>query len=116
MERESEHLREPEPAPFQVAGRDSELEIEPVGVVGQIEIGARFNDQFHPACSFHIDANFLRRLSTLNAIAQLRNAAGSLDRIRRVFRLEGTLNVAEGYDTDLIGIAETILAEDDFVR
>ncbi|MEZ5666377.1 MAG: RidA family protein [Alphaproteobacteria bacterium] len=37
------------------------------------------------------------RLSALNAIAQLRAAAGSLDRIRRVFRLEGTLNVAEDY-------------------
>lgn len=44
-------------------------------------------DQGYQAC----------RLSTLNAIAQLRDAAGSLDNIRRVFRLEGTLNVADGY-------------------
>ncbi len=37
------------------------------------------------------------QLSCLNAIAQLRDAAGSLSRIKRVVRLEGTMNVAEGF-------------------
>jgi enamine deaminase RidA (YjgF/YER057c/UK114 family) len=37
------------------------------------------------------------QLSCLNAIAQLRDAAGDLSRIIRVVRLEGTMNVAEGF-------------------
>lgn len=37
------------------------------------------------------------QLSCLNAIAQLRDAVGDLSRIRRVVRLEGTMNVAEGF-------------------
>lgn len=37
------------------------------------------------------------QLSCLNAIAQLRDAAGDLSRIKRVVRLEGTMNVAEGF-------------------
>ena len=37
------------------------------------------------------------QLSCLNAIAQLKAAAGNLSRIKRVVRLEGTLNVAEGF-------------------
>jgi enamine deaminase RidA (YjgF/YER057c/UK114 family) len=37
------------------------------------------------------------QLSCLNAIAQLRDAAGSLSRIKRVVRLEGTMNVMEGF-------------------
>ena len=37
------------------------------------------------------------QLSCLNAIAQLRDAAGDLSRIARVVRLEGTMNVAEGF-------------------
>lgn len=38
------------------------------------------------------------QLGCLNAIAQLRDAAGSLSRIRRVVRLEGTLAVQEGFE------------------
>lgn len=37
------------------------------------------------------------QLSCLNAIAQLREAAGSLMRIKRVVRLEGTMGVVEGF-------------------
>lgn len=37
------------------------------------------------------------QLSCLNAIAQLKDAAGSLSRIRRVVRLEGTMAVQEGF-------------------
>lgn len=37
------------------------------------------------------------QLSCLNAIAQLRDAAGSLSRIRRVVRLEGTMGVDESF-------------------
>ncbi len=38
------------------------------------------------------------QLSCLNAIAQLREAAGTLSRIKRVVRLEGTMGVAESFD------------------
>lgn len=38
------------------------------------------------------------QLSCLNAIAQLRDAAGTLSRIKRVIRLEGTMGVEEGFD------------------
>ena len=38
------------------------------------------------------------RLAALNAIAQLKDAVGELSRVRRIFRLEGVLNVAEGFD------------------
>ncbi len=37
------------------------------------------------------------RLSALNAIAQLRKALGSLDRVRQIIRLEGTLGCAPGF-------------------
>jgi enamine deaminase RidA (YjgF/YER057c/UK114 family) len=37
------------------------------------------------------------QLSCLNAIAQLREAAGTLSRIGRIIRLEGTMGVAEGF-------------------
>jgi enamine deaminase RidA (YjgF/YER057c/UK114 family) len=37
------------------------------------------------------------RLSALNAIAQLRAALGSLDRVKQVVRLEGTLGCAPGF-------------------
>ena len=37
------------------------------------------------------------RLSALNAIAQLKNALGSLDRVRQIVRLEGTLGCAPGF-------------------
>ena len=37
------------------------------------------------------------RLSALNAIAQLRQALGSLDRVRQIVRLEGTLGCAPGF-------------------
>jgi len=39
------------------------------------------------------------QLSTLNAIAQLADALGDLARVRRVVRVEGTLNVAPGFTT-----------------
>ena len=37
------------------------------------------------------------RLSALNAISQLRTALGSLDRIKRIVRLEGTMGCAPGF-------------------
>lgn len=37
------------------------------------------------------------QLSTLNAIAQLADALGDLERVKRIVRLEGTLNVAPGF-------------------
>jgi enamine deaminase RidA (YjgF/YER057c/UK114 family) len=41
---------------------------------------------------------FACQLGCLNSIAQLREAAGSLSRIKRVVRLEGTLAVQEGFE------------------
>lgn len=37
------------------------------------------------------------RLSTLNVIAQLKSAVGQLSRIRRIVRLEGSVNCAPGF-------------------
>jgi enamine deaminase RidA (YjgF/YER057c/UK114 family) len=37
------------------------------------------------------------RLSALNAVSQIRKALGSLDRVRRIVRLEGTLGCAPGF-------------------
>jgi enamine deaminase RidA (YjgF/YER057c/UK114 family) len=37
------------------------------------------------------------QLATLNAIAQLKDAVGDLERVRRVVRLEGSVNVAPGH-------------------
>jgi enamine deaminase RidA (YjgF/YER057c/UK114 family) len=37
------------------------------------------------------------RLSALNAISQLKNALGSLDRVQRIVRLEGTMGCAPGF-------------------
>jgi enamine deaminase RidA (YjgF/YER057c/UK114 family) len=37
------------------------------------------------------------RLSALNAIAQIRKALGSLDRVKQIVRLEGTLGCAPGF-------------------
>jgi enamine deaminase RidA (YjgF/YER057c/UK114 family) len=37
------------------------------------------------------------RLSALNAIAQLRAALGSLDRVKQIVRLEGTMGCAPGF-------------------
>jgi enamine deaminase RidA (YjgF/YER057c/UK114 family) len=37
------------------------------------------------------------RLSALNAIAQIKNALGSLDRVKRIVRLEGTMGCAPGF-------------------
>ena len=37
------------------------------------------------------------RLSALNAISQIRKALGSLDRVHRIVRLEGTLGCAPGF-------------------
>lgn len=36
------------------------------------------------------------RLATLNAIAQLKAALGDLERVKRIVRIEGSLNVAPG--------------------
>ena len=36
------------------------------------------------------------QLATLNAIAQLKAALGDLERVRRIVRIEGSLNVAPG--------------------
>ena len=43
------------------------------------------------------DAYAACRLAGLNAIAQLKDAVGSLSRIRQIVRLEGTMQVATGY-------------------
>jgi enamine deaminase RidA (YjgF/YER057c/UK114 family) len=37
------------------------------------------------------------QLAALNAIAQINAALGSLERVKRVFRLEGVMNVAPGF-------------------
>ncbi len=37
------------------------------------------------------------QLGALNAISQLKAALGTLERVRRIFRLEGVLNVAPGF-------------------
>lgn len=37
------------------------------------------------------------RLSTLNVIAQLKSALGDLERVQRIVRIEGVLNVAPGF-------------------
>lgn len=37
------------------------------------------------------------QLAALNAVAQLKAAVGELSRVRRIFRLEGVLNVAEDF-------------------
>jgi hypothetical protein len=37
------------------------------------------------------------RLSALNAIAQLKAALGSLDRVKQIVRLEGTMGCAPGF-------------------
>jgi enamine deaminase RidA (YjgF/YER057c/UK114 family) len=37
------------------------------------------------------------RLSALNGISQLKKALGSLDRVKQILRLEGTLNCAPGF-------------------
>jgi enamine deaminase RidA (YjgF/YER057c/UK114 family) len=38
------------------------------------------------------------QLSTLNAIAQLKAALGSLDKVKRILRVEGVLNVEPGFE------------------
>ena len=53
------------------------------------------------------------QLSTLNAIAQLADATGDLARIKRIVRLEGTLNVAPGFTSHpavLNGASDLIFA------
>ncbi len=53
------------------------------------------------------------QLSTLNAIAQLAEATGDLARIKRIVRLEGTLNVAPGFTSHpsiLNGASDLIFA------
>src|SRR3954451_2820941 len=37
------------------------------------------------------------KLSTLNAIGQLKAALGNLERVKRIVRIEGVLNVAPGF-------------------
>jgi enamine deaminase RidA (YjgF/YER057c/UK114 family) len=43
------------------------------------------------------DAYAACRLAGLNAIAQLKDATGSLSRVKQIVRLEGTMQVATGY-------------------
>jgi enamine deaminase RidA (YjgF/YER057c/UK114 family) len=43
------------------------------------------------------DAYAACRLAALHAIAQLKDAAGSLSRIKQIVRLEGTMQVAAGF-------------------
>jgi enamine deaminase RidA (YjgF/YER057c/UK114 family) len=54
------------------------------------------------------------KLSTLNAIAQLKDAVGDLERVRRIVRLEGSINIARGHTDDapkvLNGASETLNA------
>jgi dihydrodipicolinate synthase/N-acetylneuraminate lyase len=54
------------------------------------------------------------KLSTLNAIAQLKDAVGDLERVRRIVRLEGSINIAQGHTDDapkvLNGASETLNA------
>ena len=53
------------------------------------------------------------QLATLNAIAQLADALGDLRRVKRIVRLEGTLNVAPGFTTHppvLNGASDLIFA------
>lgn len=37
------------------------------------------------------------QLSCLNAIAQIKDAVGELSQVKRIIRIEGTMNVAEGF-------------------
>ncbi len=37
------------------------------------------------------------KLASLNAIAQMKDALGDLENVRRIIRIEGTLNVAPGF-------------------
>jgi len=55
------------------------------------------------------------QLATLNAIAQLKQAAGGdLERVRRIVRLEGSIHIASGYTDSapkvLNGASETLAA------
>jgi len=53
------------------------------------------------------------QLATLNAIAQLADAVGDLRRIRRIVRVEGTMNVAPGFTSHpqvLNGASDLIFA------
>ncbi|WP_181177495.1 RidA family protein [Mesorhizobium sp. B4-1-1] len=43
------------------------------------------------------DAYLACRIAAMNAIAQLKAAVGSLDRISRIVRIEGTMQVAPGF-------------------
>jgi enamine deaminase RidA (YjgF/YER057c/UK114 family) len=53
------------------------------------------------------------QLATLNAIAQLKDALGDLERVRRIVRLEGSVNVAPGHADSapnvLNGASETLV-------
>ncbi len=53
------------------------------------------------------------QLGALNAIAQLKSALGTLERVKNIFRLEGVLNVAPGFvDTpQVLNGASHLLAE-----
>ncbi len=52
--------------------------------------------------------------ATLNAIAQLKHAVGDLERVRRIVRLEGSINMAAGHTDSapkvLNGASETLNA------
>ena len=60
-------------------------------------------DQGYQAC----------RLSALNAIGQLKAALGDLERVKRIVRIEGVLNVATGFTATpgvLIGASDLVNA------
>jgi len=54
------------------------------------------------------------KLATLNTISQLKDALGDLERVRRIARMEGSLNIAPGHadvaPKVLNGASETLLA------
>jgi enamine deaminase RidA (YjgF/YER057c/UK114 family) len=54
------------------------------------------------------------QLGTLNAIAQLKDAVGDLERVRRIVRLEGSVHVASGHTDSapkmLNGASETLMS------
>ncbi|MCU0733186.1 MAG: RidA family protein [Hyphomonas sp.] len=61
-------------------------------VDGKLAYEGRIGDEVSPE-----DGYQAYRLAALNAIAQLKSAAGSLSRIKRIVRLEGTMQVASGF-------------------
>lgn len=61
-------------------------------VDGRLAYEGRIGGEVSPDDGYHAF-----RLAALNGIAQLRDAAGDLNRIKRIVRVEGTLQVAAGF-------------------